>query len=246
MYLIANQRIFSIPIAFQVLAVLPACLAAHICYICSAARLRGRLANNLKSFGYILAPVIMCFTLAGCSVLGPVKTATVNNYTLTPSFAQPLRTAPSSRVILVSSPTAAPGYQSAEMVYTRDRYQLNSFAVNRWVAPPAAMLQPLLLQALQQSGCFRAVVAPPFAGIADIILDTRILVLQQEFIGKGSQVYVALQSTALNSHTGQVLSSRQWQLHIPAMTNTPYGGVLATNQAVTQLLADITQQVCKR
>lgn len=189
---------------------------------------------------------VLVTLLAGCSVLGPVKTTPVSSYTLTAGEQTPQPARHGKQVLLIATPTAASGYQSADMIYTLDRYELKSFAKHRWVAPPADMLQPLLLQSLQNSGCFNAVVAPPFSGSADLVLDTKILTLQQEFSGNTSQVTLALQTTLSDSTTRKVVLNQQLQTSVAASANTPYAGVIAANQATQQLLQEITQRVCRR
>jgi len=69
------RQLRSIPIAFQILAVLPACLAAHIGHICSAARLRGRLARNLKFIRYTCS--LLSVRMLACLLLGCFLTACV-------------------------------------------------------------------------------------------------------------------------------------------------------------------------
>lgn len=189
--------------------------------------------------------IILMVLLSGCS-LGPVKSTPVSSYTLTAGEQTPQPTRHSKQVLLIATPTAASGYQSADMIYTLDRYELKSFAKHRWVAPPADMLQPLLLQSLQNSGCFGAVVAPPFSGSADLVLDTKILTLQQEFSGNTSQVTLALQTTLSDSTTHKVVLNQQLQTTVSVSVNTPYAGVIAANQATQQLLQEITQRVCHR
>ncbi len=147
--------------------------------------------------------------------------------------------------MLVSAPSAASGYQSSDMLYSLHPYQISSFATNRWVAPPADMLAPLIQQRLQASGCFRAVVTPPSSGTADIVLDTQLLQLQQEFLTQGSRVRMAVAVTLSDTASQQVIAARRFATIVPVLADDPYAGVVAANRATQILLNDIKSFVCK-
>ena len=63
----------------------------------------------------------------------------------------------------------------------RETHQLEYFAHSEWVDPPARMLAPLLVAAVESTGTFRAVVLTPSAAVGDLRLDTEIVRLQHEF-----------------------------------------------------------------
>jgi cholesterol transport system auxiliary component len=193
---------------------------------------------------YLILIVLSLFT-AACSPFGPVTTTPVNTYTLTVTGATAKQAHQGERVLLIAAPTAAPGYQSTSMVYTKRPFELNAFAYNRWTAAPAEMLAPLLMQNLQASGCFRAVVSPPFSGDIDLILDTRLLNLQQEFKDETSQVRLTLQMTLQDNITHQVITNQRIEAVIPAAENNPYAGVIAANKAVDVVLGKIKKVVCR-
>jgi len=190
--------------------------------------------------------IILSTQLMACSLLSPVKTIPVNTYTLAVSGTGVSLRAPQGRqVLLITAPTAAPGYQTTNMVYTQRPFELSSFAHNRWTAPPAEMLAPLLAQNLQASGCFHAVVSPPFPGNVDLTLDTRLLNLQQEFTGDSSQVRLALQLTLSNNNTHEVLVNQRVEAVVLTGENNPYAGVIAANKAADVVLMKIRKLVCR-
>lgn len=147
--------------------------------------------------------------------------------------------AKTSKILLVSSPVAAPSYQTKDMQYVQQPYQLSQFARHAWVSPPAEMLAPLLVQTLRNTGRFYAVVSPPYAGLTDLRLDTKLLALYQEFQGRSSQVVMEVQVDLIDVNHSQLLKSQQFSAHVNAPENTPYGGVVAANQAVREILGQI-------
>jgi cholesterol transport system auxiliary component len=191
----------------------------------------------------LLLILLSSLFLAAC---GPVATPPVSSYTLTnlQTAHAPAHTVTHSS-LLVSNPVASPGYQTAAMIYMITPYELKAFANNRWVAPPAQMLLPLLVQAVRNTGYFSAVVSPPFAGITDYHLDTQLLKLQQEFLLPNSVVRLSVQASLISSHTSQVVASRLFEVVVVAQTNNPYGGVLAANQAAA-IISNRIAKFCMR
>lgn len=195
---------------------------------------------------FILLSVIF---LTSCgSILSPMKVSSVSTYTMTNSPANTVfsnHTA-SSKTLLVTLPNASPGYQSSRMIFVMVPYQLRSFSNHRWVAAPAELLMPLIASRLRAEHYFHAVVTSPFSGTANDQLTIQLLTLQQEFLQPQSQVRLSLEVTLQNVATGRVIANRLFQVVVPTTENTPYGGVLATNAAVHQVLDQIATFVVKR
>jgi cholesterol transport system auxiliary component len=144
------------------------------------------------------------------------------------------------RVILVSAPTAAPGYDSSRMVYTRDAGSLEAFTHSVWVDTPARMLEPLVARALQDSGTFRAVVAAPSSTRADLRLDCSIERLQQNYLQHPSQARLQLRVTLLDNNSREVLAWQVFDMSQAATTEDAAGAAAATRavvQKATQALA---------
>ncbi len=179
--------------------------------------------------------------LGGCTTLpqrlaGPtVQTHILALENLAPALA------PVGPALIVTSPTARPGYDSARMVYVKRPYELSHFARNGWAAPPARMLQPLLVQALESSGRFSAVVAGPNNVVADVRLDTEILLLYQDFTTKPSRVRLALRTQMVDLRTRRVLATRTFQDAEPAPSDDPFGGVTASNRLLARMLEQVAR-----
>lgn len=186
--------------------------------------------------------------LSSCSMLSPMKVSPLSSYTLTNGARMPVisHQAVSSGTLLVTTPNASPGYNSAQMVYVTVPYQLRAFSNHRWVASPAELLLPLIANRLRATHYFHAVVTSPFSGAANYQLNTQLLTLQQEFLKPQSEVRLTLEVTLQKVTTGRVVASHVFQVVVPTSENTPYGGVLATNQAVHQVLEQVAEFVVRR
>ena len=143
--------------------------------------------------------------------------------------------------VVVQAPHAAAGYDSQKIIYLRQPHKLEYFAHNEWVDPPARMLAPMIVAALEASGAFRAVVSAPGSASGDLRLETEVLALQHDFTARPSQVRFALRAYLAEEGTRRVVATRDIEVLQPSPSEDPYGGVQAANAAariVLQRLAD--------
>ncbi|MEJ2652785.1 MAG: ABC-type transport auxiliary lipoprotein family protein [Gammaproteobacteria bacterium] len=179
--------------------------------------------------------------LAACAPLPPPQADHTNIYVLE---AMPAAGTPRPKhdlVLEVTVPRAWPGFDTPQMAYTQRADQLAYFAKNRWVDTPANMLAPLLVQVLEQSGAFRAVVQAPSLAAADLRLDTEIVRLQQDFSMRPSRVQFTLQAQLIDIRGRRVLASTEFDETEIAPSDDPYGGVIATNRALGRLLDQVAK-----
>ncbi len=177
--------------------------------------------------------------LGACAGLqtAPGDTATLHVFAAKPiaSAARPQR----DLVLEVGTPSSWPGFDTSAMAYVQRPYELNYFAANRWADTPARMLDPLLAQALQQSGVFKAVVRAPNGVRADIRLDTELIRLQQDFTTQPSHAEIALRVELIDIRGKRVIASKLLDEAETAPTDDPYGGVTATNVALQRILQQV-------
>jgi cholesterol transport system auxiliary component len=187
----------------------------------------------------------LCTLLSACSLLVSKPQASLQSYTLESVSPQP-PLAPSAtpvptgtRVLLVEQPSAAAGFDSKHMLYVRQPLTQEWYTQSTWVDTPARMLAPLLVQALQGSGAFRAVVLAPSAAQAELRLDTEVVRLQQNFLQTPSSVRFTLQVTLSDNHTHAVLAWRLLDVVQVAPSEDAAGGSAAASAAVQQALQQL-------
>jgi len=194
---------------------------------------------------------MLCMTLiGGCTALRPAGTAQSAFYTLdsaqtgtqSEARAGAQAAAPASsaaQTLIINPPYAAAGFDSQRIIYTRNAHKLEYFAHSEWVDPPARMLAPLLVAAVENSGTFRAVIRGPSAAAGDLRLDTEIIRLQHEFQTQPSRVRFTLRAYVVNEKTRRVVAQREFDTAVPAASEDPYGGVVAANRAVQIVLENL-------
>ena len=183
---------------------------------------------------------ILAGALAGCSLLVPTRAPAPRLFTLQPSFpvADAAADAAAPRTIAISLPSARPGFEGPRMVYVTRPYEMQYFATHEWVEPPARLLAPLLRLALARSRQLRVVeadeVEPPALRLA-----TELVVLQQEFTVRPSQLRFAVRARLDDGTTGRLVAETELETTEPADSEDPYGGVVAANRAVGRVLQEL-------
>jgi len=180
------------------------------------------------------------FLLSGCSLFSPVQYDAVNRYMLTTVPVNVPHKRPSTVSLAVAVPEALPMYNTTRMAYSEQAYQINYFAKNAWSTSPAQMLQPLLVQTLQKTRHFKVVGQMPVMGQYDYVLTSQILNLTQYFAPmRPSMICFTLRVQLINVNNGHIVATKQFSMVQIAPENTPYGGVIAANIAVKNVLIEV-------
>lgn len=206
--------------------------------------------RRLPAAGVALV-LVAGLALAGCSSLLPPASPQPAFYglQLLSAGAAVARNAPpgvagttaldAARVLVVRVPGAAPGFDSAHIIYTQAPNRLQTFARHEWVDAPARMLAPLIVAALERNGSFSAVVLAPSAATGGLQLDTQLLRLQHEFATPPSRVRFVLRAQLIHTASRQVLATREFEhVAVSASEDAP-GGVAAAQVAVNSVLGEL-------
>lgn len=141
--------------------------------------------------------------------------------------------------LLVAVPRARAGFDTQRMGYMLRPHELLYFATSQWADTPTRMLAPLLARVLEQSGQWEAVAQMPTSVRGNYRVDLDDLALRQEFLDRPSQVRLQAHVQLIDLQRQCVLATRHFEVLASAPSDDPYGGVLAANQAVANLLEDL-------
>jgi cholesterol transport system auxiliary component len=182
--------------------------------------------------------VLVLSLLQGCSGLLPKPAPAPARYTLDDGAASPAapQVQAGAMVLQVALPRAVAGVDGPRMLYGGRAQPLQAYALAEWDEPPARLLGPLMVRALQGSGAFVAVLGPGSHAAARLRLETELLRLQQVFGSPRSHLRLTLRAVLLDARTRQVLGVQEFDLRVDAHSEDAAGGVAAARRAVGQLL----------
>lgn len=153
----------------------------------------------------------------------------------------PLGGSPTARTgpaIFVAAPRGGPGIEGPRMAYVRRPNELAYYARSQWAEPPARMLRPLLVRALEGTGRFQAVTEVAAGGSPGLRLESEVVRLQQEFTEKPSRVRLTLRLELADAASRRVVGTREIEAVELAPSDDAPGGVAAANAAARRALAE--------
>jgi len=174
--------------------------------------------------------------LAGCTGLPAPQAASQTIYILEAQRVMKPAQVKRNLVLAISVPDARPGFDTPQIAYVQQPHELNYFVTSQWADTPAHMLGPLLVQAIEQTGGFRAVVQSPDAIPADVRLDIELIRLWHNFATRPSQVQLTLRAQLIDVRGQRVLAVKQFDESENAASENAYGGVMAANRALQRVL----------
>lgn len=189
----------------------------------------------------------VCVLASACGIM-PGKSAQtpIRDYSLNGGLAPgPSESAGMNSESCVSAqvmmPRAAAGFNTSRMAYTQGQDSLNYFAYSQWVDTPSYMLQPLLVEALRQSGRFRSVVMSPSPIRTRYRLLSDNLAVVQQVDGDRNVVRIALRLQLLDLREGVLVIDEPIVLEQTTSANAA-AGVTAANQLARQLLERVAEK----
>lgn len=190
------------------------------------------------------AVVALLLLLSACS-LGPNESSAPRSYFLNPEIPWKNPRGHSERisasVLLVTQPKAQAGFDTARMVYLLRPYEVSYYAYNQWADTPARLLHRIMVENLDKTGLWSAVLQSPGTVPAQYRLDTDNLILEQQFFSRPSHVRLALRAQVVDTKKPAILASQYFEVLEVTSTDDPYGGVQAANKAAANLLTELVK-----
>ena len=146
---------------------------------------------------------------------------------------------PKAGTLVVNVPVAQPGFDGPHMAYMQRPYEVSYYATHQWADSPARMVTPVLIQALEQTGYWRAIVPMPTSVRGDHRVEIDQLELVQTFLQKPSQVRLALRVQVIKLPEYLVLGTRLFEVAEVASSDDAYGGAVAANRAADKLVREV-------
>jgi cholesterol transport system auxiliary component len=199
--------------------------------------------------------VAVAFATAACNPLKPAADQPLTFHTLNlmaPSESESsslaaVNSIPNLPSVIINPPHAAAGFETAKLIYLRRKHELEYYSQSEWVAPPARLLSPLIVERLMRTGRFKAVVLTPSAVVADLRLNTEIIRLQHEFVDATgpSKVRFTLRAYIMDEKTRKVLANREFETLVNSPSENAAGGVVAANLATQLVMDDLAAMAIK-
>ncbi len=185
-----------------------------------------------------LLPLI-ALLLAGCATR---ELPAPYVYTLRPMTPdQPRReTAEKGPILKLAPLRGTRPYAGTRMLYTESGIDRNAFAFSRWSDSPIRLLQTVLLEQLNQSGLFRAVVPPGSTLRSDLSLEGTLLDFSLHLEGERPRGVVETRFLLADSRSRKVLASRRFRAEVPVEKADARHAAMALDRAARQVAEELS------
>jgi cholesterol transport system auxiliary component len=178
--------------------------------------------------------------LDGCGLLAPAAPDTVKTLLDQVPEAVPRAGRPAG-VLVVIVASGAPLYDTTAIAYRTHDAEIGYFARHEWADRPSRMLAPLVVDTLQRTGAFSAVVAPPYFGHAPATLRIEVEQLLADFRPPAGLLRLVLRAMVRDA-AGR-LALRTITAQAPIAARTPEAAVRAANEATGEALLQVSRFV---
>jgi cholesterol transport system auxiliary component len=182
---------------------------------------------------------------AGGCVLGPNEASAPRTYFLNPeiSWKNPYGYGEriGTSVLLITQPRAQAGFDTARMAYLLRPHEVSYYAFNQWADTPARLLHQIMVENLDKTGLWSAVLQARGTVPVHYRLECDNLVLEQQFFSRPSRVRLALRAQIVETKKEMILGTRYFEVFEAAATDDPYGGVQAANQASEKFIVELAE-----
>ncbi|MGD9888516.1 MAG: ABC-type transport auxiliary lipoprotein family protein [Halothiobacillaceae bacterium] len=195
-----------------------------------------------------LLPLLgLSFLLSGCGALLAPQNAPLTYRLQLDNAPQATTQARFPYTLQIAAPLSEAGFNTSAIAYRQQPYRLDYYTQSRWIDSPAALLGEQMTLALEQSGAYRAVLAPNVSLPSDLRLVTELITLEQVFTDSStppsgtSKVLFSLRMQLIDARNTTILASGRIDLAQLAPSADALGAVTAANQALSIAMPKIVQ-----
>jgi len=188
----------------------------------------------IRSKKLVLIFVLLWF--GGCSSKqAPLKVYTLNAPAVATSYSNKFK----YKTIKVMYPQSLKEKISQKMHYSYSSAEQGVYQNSQWSNNIGKLLEGTLIQALDGSRLFKAVL--PYASTAqeDYRLESNIFAFSHQVRGEQSHALVSIQFSLIDTDTGKLVKTKRFSYRIATKTMDAKGYVEATNEAVGRLTKDL-------
>ena len=180
--------------------------------------------------------LFLCLLISSCAIADKTKIYLLNGAWETII----LSAEKTGKTLLISTPTAAPGFDTSALMYSKGRHELGYYTETQWVDTPAQMLLPLLVHRLETTQLFKAVLSSAMSPIpADLRLDTEIVRLQHFRKTYPYPVHFVLRAQLLDMEARKVIATQVFKIKTNAPSDSAEAGMFAAKDAVALMLKEL-------
>ena len=182
---------------------------------------------------------IICITLL-IFLVGCTQAPTMKVYSLeVPRVPNVKQSSYKHKVIKITFPYSLREQMSEKMNFSYSNSDYGTYLNSEWSNNMSKLLQGTIIDVLDHSKLFRAVIADTSTLKENFRLESNIFAFEHRVRGTLSNAVVSIQFTLINSDTGILVKSRRFSYREPTSSTDAKGYAYATNAIMGRLSGDL-------
>jgi cholesterol transport system auxiliary component len=180
--------------------------------------------------------------LGGCAFTGMGGgNAAPNTFNLTPYKVTGVPPSRRATQITVSTPSSIRALDTDRILVSEASGRISYFADAAWSDRLPRLVHSRLVEALQDSGAFRAVLTSQDRVDGEFAIATEIRAFQIDVDGGSTAATVTIFAKAVDERRGRVIATHEFSARIPANKDDPAAGVAALQDGFNQVTGDLVR-----
>ena len=185
-----------------------------------------------------IKPLALTVILLG--LLGCTKEPAVKVYSIDVASVDAVQSSPyKNKSIKVVYPQGMKNKISQKMHFSYSSIDRGTYQNSEWSNTMTKLLQGTLIEVLDESRLFKAVLSDTSTAREDYRLESNIFAFEHKVRGEASHSIVSIQFNLISVETGRMARSKRFTYSEPTPTTDAKGYVVATNRALSKLGQDL-------
>jgi cholesterol transport system auxiliary component len=192
-----------------------------------------------------IAALAAAATLCGCSIGGLLGGSAPATYDLQAPTVEKVRGAHTVQ-LMIYPPVAVKTIDTEEILVKSGNGRVAYFSGVAWGDRLPRLFQARLVEALANSGAFRAILTNQDRVSGDLSLAIEIRDFEVETLAGGSEAFIDVYVKLVDERNNAVMTTKRFQARTRAASEDPGAGIQALNGAFQQVAAEIVAWVSRR
>jgi cholesterol transport system auxiliary component len=181
--------------------------------------------------------VMIWLTVVGCV---QEKLPPLSIYTLQVASVKKVKHSPyTSKVLKVAFPLSLKENLSDKMLFSYANADRGAYVNARWSNPVGKLIQGVLIESLQKSGAFKAVLPERSTATEQLRLESIIYDFSHHIRNAHSYASVSVAFSLIDSYTGDLIKTKRFVYNEPTPTVDAKGYAVASNRIMTRMTNDL-------
>jgi cholesterol transport system auxiliary component len=191
----------------------------------------------------LLSVGLTCLWLGGCAAMtgmGGGSSAPTTYNIMTPPKVASMRSSRLASQVTVSAPQAIRALDTDRIMVSSPGGRISYFPESAWSDRLPRLVHSRLVEALQDSGAFKAVLTSQDRVDGDYAIATEIRAFQID-VGNGAAANVTIFAKIVDERRGRVIATREFSARIPAAKDDPAAGVAALQDGFNKVTDELVR-----